>query len=112
MDDEIRARNATRYLRAADRLNRERAQMDNAYIYHRGKVVGFMPCDKALGYLAALYPPNSGGRPDALRRDVYANINNEQAGEEVLRRVYFIPCPCHSTISINDLRSYEYEQRV
>lgn len=110
MDQVIKDRNAKRYLRAAERLNHERAQMADAYIYRRGKIVGFMPCDKALGYLAALYPPTGGCRPDALCRTVYANINSEQAGEEVLQRVYFISCPCHSTIGIDDLRLYEYEE--
>jgi hypothetical protein len=103
------ARNARKFLKAAARLNADRGKMDDAYVLKKGQPIRFFPCERSLVFLAALYPPTGGGRPDALREAVYASVNNDTPGEAVLETAYMTRCSCHPLIRLDALRALEYD---
>lgn len=103
------ARNALKFLKAAARLNADRGKMDDAYVLKKGRPIRFFPCERSLVFLAALYPPTGGGRPDALRAPGYAHVHHDTPGEEVLESAYITRCSCHPAIRLDALRALEYD---
>ena len=85
----------TRYAqlqRAATRLNSERAEAGiGFYSEGRGKkrIETFTPCPRSIVYIEAM--------------------SNSNPLEFVLQFAFLTDCECHSGISLNELRGYEYD---
>ena len=109
MKPAAQANNARKFLKAAARLNADRGKMADAYVMKKGKPIRFFPCEKALVFLAALYPPTGGGRPDALKEAGYGHIHNDMPGELVLEKAAITQCACHPHATIESLRALEYD---
>lgn len=109
MEEESKDRNRARYLRAAARLNADRAKMESAYVLKKGKPVRFYPCEKSYVFLAATHAAGE-YRPNALRAPGLADINNDTPGEAVLMRAYMTTCECHNGIGFEELRELEYQE--
>lgn len=108
MKQESKDRNTRRYLRAATRLNADRAQMESAYLLKKGKPIRFYPCEKSLVFLAGTHAPGE-YRPDALRGTGLSDISTETPGETLLMRAYMTTCECHKGIRFEELRGFEYD---